>query len=508
MKLFTAEQIRELDTYTIENEPISSVDLMERASTKLFRAIKKLYRQDKPVVVFAGPGNNGGDGLALARLLTNDEFKVQVFVFKKADKLSPDCKVNYDRLLSIGNNPAIINTKKLPDLNGTLVIDAIFGSGLSRKAGGDFGSVIQHINAQDCEVVSVDIPSGLFCESNLDNDPESIIQATYTISFQVPKMAYLFAENEQYTGNVIIEDIGLLKEAMDAIHTPYKLMDTKQVSDLLKKRSKFSHKGNYGHAMLFAGSYGKMGAAILSSRSCLKSGVGLLTSHIPKCGYDIFQTSVPEAMACVDRSEYQLTGLPDISSYNAIGIGPGIGTKPNTVLLMKELLEKCTVPLVIDADGLNILSQEKKLIEQLPENSILTPHPGEFQRLFGSFKDGYERMLKQIEYSKRYNCIIVLKGAHTAITGPDGNCMFNTTGNPGMASAGSGDVLTGMVLSFLAQGYSSLHAASIAVWLHGKSADLYTLKQSMESLTATDIIDGIGSAIGDFYSDSGKENYF
>ncbi|MFB6319381.1 NAD(P)H-hydrate dehydratase [Saccharicrinis sp. FJH54] len=508
MKLFTADQIRSLDKYTIDNEPISSIDLMERASGKLFRVIKKLYRQDTEIAVFAGPGNNGGDGLALARLLTNDDYTVLIYLFTKADKLSPDCKINYDRLISIGSQPEIINTTKLPDLENKVVIDAIFGSGLSRKAEGTFGKVIQHINQQNCTVISVDVPSGLFCEANSDNDPDLVIRAHYTISFQVPKMAYLFAENEQYTGHVIIEDIGLLKEGMDKTPSPYKLIDKKLASQILKRRKKFSHKGTYGHALLLAGSYGKMGAAVLASKACLKSGVGLLTSHIPKCGYHIFQTAVPEAMACVDLSEYLITGLPDLSAYNAIGIGPGIGTKPNTVLLLKELLSKFEGSLVIDADGLNILAQNNELLEKLPVNTVLTPHPGEFARLFGSFNDGFERMQKQMELSKKYNCIIVLKGAHTAITNPDGECCFNTTGNPGMATGGSGDVLTGMILSFLAQGYNAYEAAQIAVWLHGKSADTFIQNQGMEALTASDIINGIGTVIHENVIGSAKENYF
>ncbi|MFB6342368.1 NAD(P)H-hydrate dehydratase [Saccharicrinis sp. FJH62] len=508
MKLFTADQIRSLDKYTIENEPISSIDLMERASGKLFRVIKKLFKQDTEIAVFAGPGNNGGDGLALARLLTNDDYTVSVYLFTKTDKLSPDCKTNYDRLISIGVQPETVNPTKLPGLENKVVIDAIFGSGLSRKAEGTYSKVIQFINQNKCTVISVDVPSGLFCESNSDNDPESIIQAHYTISFQVPKMAYLFAENEQFTGHVIVEDIGLMREAMDKTPSPYKLIDKADAAYTLKKRKKFSHKGTYGHALLLAGSYGKMGAAILSSKACLKSGVGLLTTHVPKCGYDIFQTAVPEAMACIDRSEYLISGLPDLSPFNAIAIGPGIGTKPNTVSLMKDLLEQYSGDMVIDADGLNILSQNKELLEKLPPHTILTPHPGEFARLFGSYKDGFERMQRQIELSKQYNCIIVLKGAHTAVTNPEGECHFNTTGNPGMATAGSGDALTGMILSFLSQGYPAFEAAKLAVWLHGKSADMFVLNQGMEALTATDIINGIGTTIHEHLIGSAKENYF
>lgn len=508
MKLFTAEQIHKLDKYTIENEPISSIDLMERASGKLFKAVKKLYRKDKQVVVFAGPGNNGGDGLALARMLRNDDYNVVVYVFSPKDKLSPDCKSNYDRLLSIGLHPEQVRTSKLPDLNQTVVIDAIFGSGLSRKAEGVYEKVIRHINSQTCEVVSVDVPSGLFCESNLDNNPKAIVKANHTISFQVPKMAFLFAENEKHSGQVIIEDIGLMQAAMEKTESPYSLLSQKKLEQLIIKRNKFSHKGNYGHALLVAGSYGKMGAAILASKACLKSGVGLLTTHIPKCGYQIIQSSTPETMACIDRSEYLISEVPDIGTYNAIAIGPGIGTKPNTRLMLSDLIKQCKVPMVIDADGLNILSEKKELLDTLPDNTILTPHPGEFARLFGTNNDGFERLQKQIEASKRYKCVIVLKGAHTCISNQDGLCYFNTTGNPGMATAGSGDALTGIILSLVAQGYSTFDAAKLAVWIHGTSADQYTKGQDMVSLTASDIINGIGKAFNIFNENNSKENYF
>lgn len=480
---------------------------MERAAGKLFKSFKKLFKRSQQVAVFAGPGNNGGDGLALARLLINDDFSVRVYLLTDTKKMSPDCKANYDRLLSIGSQPQIIRPDSLPPLDDYVVVDAIFGSGLSRPAEGLYGKVISHINQSHCTIFSVDIPSGLFCESNLNNSPESIVHASFTISFQVPKMAFLFSENAIYTGHVIIEDIGLLQAGMDSTESPYRLTDQNLIAKTLRPRQKFAHKGTFGHALLFAGSIGKMGAAVLASRACLKSGAGLLTTHVPHCGYNILQSSVPEAMACTDRSEYHMTELPDLKPYSAIGIGPGINTKPNTGVLLKDLIENCSVPLVIDADALNILALQPALLERLPKNTILTPHPGEFSRLFGNITDGFLRIQKQIEMSAKLNVVIILKGAHTSVTLPDGSCFFNTTGNPGMATAGSGDVLTGMVLALLAQGYPAKDAAIIATWLHGKAADIYIKDQGMETLTASDITDSLGKAFA-IFGDSLQKGYY
>lgn len=508
MKLFKASQIRELDQFTIVNEPISSIELMERASIKLFRVFKMRYKRQSNVIVFAGPGNNGGDGLALARLLLNDDYNVQVFLCTKPDKLSPDCRSNYDRLNSIGADISIASTKNLPELSNKIVVDALFGSGLSRKADGIFGDIIQHINNSNCEVFSIDIPSGLFCESNIHNEADHIIKANLTVTFQVPKLAFFFAENEKFTGKIRIEDIGLMKEAIEKTETPFSILDQHYISSIYAEPLKFSHKGTKGHALLISGSQGKMGASVLASKGCLRAGIGLLTTHVPCCGYPILQNTVPEAMASIDRTEFHISGIPELDTFNAIGVGPGIGIKTNTQLMLKDLLTRCKIPIVIDADGLNIISKDKSLLELLPDNCILTPHPGEFERLFGSFTDGFERTLKQIELSMSLKCVIVLKGAHTSITTPQGKCYFNSTGNPGLATAGSGDVLTGILVSLLAQGYAADQAALMGVWLHGKAADIYLEEHSMESLISSDICLYLGKAFKTLNEERTTNIYF
>jgi NAD(P)H-hydrate epimerase len=412
------------------------------------------------------------------------------------DALSDDALVNYKRLADQGKAQITqIADKKIPKIDkDDLVIDAMFGSGLSRPLSGLAAIAAKHINHANAIIIAIDIPSGLYSEANELNNPEDIVNADYTLTFQMPRLSFFFAENEKYLGKWQIMDIGLLPKAIEEQQTGYFFIDKQGIAATLKQRKKFAHKGDFGHALLMAGSYGKMGAAVLSSRACLRTGVGLLTTHIPLKGYDIMQTSVPEAMVSVDSTSDNLSTLPEISQYNAIGIGPGLGLYNFTGLMMFQLLKAVNIPFVLDADAINLLAIHPEWLGLLPKNTILTPHPGEFDRLAGPSKDGYERHLKQIEFSKKNKIIIILKGAYTSISSSDGNCWFNSTGNPGMATGGSGDVLTGVVLSLLAQQYKPLDAALIGVYIHGLAGDLACEEASEESLIASDIINYIGKA--------------
>jgi len=451
--------------------------------------------------IFCGTGNNGGDGLAIARLLSKMPIDIHVFLVKITDQLSEDAQKNLECLYKI-DSVMIHQIEKISDLNlsnikeETIVIDAIFGSGLNRCTEGLSKEVICLINELNNLVISIDIPSGLFANQSVDfKDYEGIVNASITLSFQLPKLAFLLPENADFVGKWHVLDIGLLKKGIDMHETTFFLTEKKYVCKIKKQRKKFSHKGNFGHALLIAGSYGKMGASILASKACLKAGVGLLTTHIPHWGYQIMQTSVPEAMTSIDRSEMIFTGFPELSNFNAIGIGPGLDTKKNSANAFEELLDKIAdQKLVIDADGLNILSQNKFLLVKLPKNTILTPHPREFERLVGSWKDEVERLSILTAFCKQYNVITILKGAHTAIALPDGTCHFNSSGNPGMATAGSGDTLTGIILALLAQGYSEKDSAILGVYLHGLAGDLALKSESEESLIASDIISNLGAA--------------
>lgn len=499
MKVFTTSQTKELDEYTVKNEPISSLELMERAANLFCDA---LMNEIKPsaidkVAVFAGPGNNGGDALAIARILAGKSYKVEVYLFNPKDSLSKDCLSNKERILQ---NPQIKFTEVKgsfapPKLEGNdIVIDGLFGSGLNAPLSGGFAAVVKYINQSDACVFSIDVPSGLFGEDNANNNPETIIQAYRTYTFQYPKISFFLKENYPFTGNWKVLDIGIHPEAIEQIPSSTFYTEERDVTVMYRRRNKFSHKGDFGHALLIAGSYGKIGAARLSAGACLRTGVGLLTCYVPNCGYEIMQASVPEAMVETDANEYHISTVPDTDPYKAIGIGPGIGKDPETVQALENLLEKSKCPLVIDADALNIISDEKNLLTEIPPKSILTPHPKEFDRLAGASANSFERLEKARELSARINCYIILKGAYTSVISPKGKTFFNSTGNPGMATGGSGDVLTGMLVSLMAQAYSPLESAVMGVYLHGLSGDIASSIYSEEAMTSGDIIESIGKA--------------
>lgn len=496
MKIFSCGQIREIDAYTINQEPVSSVDLMERAAGKLFAWIKEKFSHSDHFLVFTGPGNNGGDGLVLARLLSTDGYKVTVYHIRFTDKTTPDWNRNHERLLS-SNIPfnLIGHVSQMPLISSDdIIIDAIFGSGLSRPAEGLAREVIEEINLSDAVKIAIDIPSGLSCEDNSGNDEGGIIRADYTLTFQFPRLAFMFPENDKFTGIWKILPIGLHETAIAITTTPYNYLLNEEVVLLLKNRSKFDHKGNFGHSLLIAGSYGKMGAAVLGARAALRTGTGLLTCHIPSSGYGILQSSVPEAMVKTDSSAGFIASFPDTGGFTAVGVGPGLGTADQTQKALLEFLTKLDKPVVFDADALNILATNKDNLNSIPPGAILTPHPKEFERLAGKSSDSFERLQKQLEFSEKYKSIVVLKGAHTSISMPDGKVFFNSTGNPGMATGGSGDVLTGILLSLLSQGYSPQNAAVVGVYLHGLAGDIAAGESSFEAIIASDIINCIGRA--------------
>ncbi len=498
MKIFNSSQIREIDTYTIKHEPIQSIDLMERAATACAKWIFANNFTNKTFIFFVGPGNNGGDGLVLARLLLNKRYNVRVFVVEFSTRRSPDCLTNLKRLENVKRaelHYIKAESKDFPKLSDKdIVIDAIFGTGLTRKLEGFAKSIVEHINNSDAKVISIDIPSGLFCDNNAENDKDAIIKAHYTLSFEFPKLAFFFAENEEFAGKWKILPIGLHQQYINSLETNYYYLKQNNIKSKLYNRKKFSHKGSYGNLLLISGSYGKMGAAILASKACLKSGCGLLTTHIPKIGYQIMQTSLPEAMISIDWSDIIFTDVPDIAKYTHIGIGPGIGTKQNTQRALLNLLDIVDKPMVIDADAINILSKNKNAIFKIPQNSILTPHPKEFERITGKTTDNYSRNELQIEFAVKNKVYVVLKGANTSIACPDGTCYYNSTGNPGMATAGSGDVLTGIILSILGQGYTPKNAALLGVYIHGLAGDIAADINGYEAVIASDIINNIGKA--------------
>jgi len=508
MKIFRCDQIKEIDSFTISNEPIASADLMERAASQLFNWLAARFDRTMRAVVFAGPGNNGGDGLALARLLHNNRYETEVHYIRFSGSESPDWHHNLSRLKNETDIQINIidDADKFPVItDNDIVIDTIFGSGLTRPAEGLAAEVIRIINQTNATVISVDIPSGLFGEDNSTNLKDNIVEADYTLSFQFPKLSFLFAENQIYTGDWQVLPIGLSPEAVKRTRTPYLLVERRDVLPLLKKRNRFDHKGTFGHGFLIAGSRGRIGAAVLGTRAALRTGIGLITCQVPSCGYQVLQTAIPEAMIIPDNNEEAISEVMQTGLDDAVGLGPCLGTDPVTQAAVHKMLRESDRPLVIDADGLNILGLNKEWLKILPPGTILTPHPKEFERVAGTMQNSFLRLKRQSEFSLEYGCIVILKGAHTTVTTPDGKVFFNSTGNPGMATAGSGDVLTGIILSLLAQGYGPENASVTGVFLHGMAGDIAAIDKGFESLIASDITDHIGHAFRRIRSDE-EEN--
>lgn len=496
MKIFATKDIKDIDAATCEEQGISSYDLMERAAQALTKEIAQRW-SDKQTrfVAFAGSGNNGGDALAVARMLIEKGYHVETYLFNISGSMSPDCEMNRDLLNEMAASTLTEVTKQFnpPTLTeDDVVIDGLFGSGLNRPLAGGFAAVVRYINASKAQVVSIDIPSGLMGENNTGNDPDGIVRADVTLSIQLPKLSFLFPENEKYLGSWSLVDIGLSQDAIDSKYTDYSIADEDEMPWLLKVRGKFDHKGMFGRALLVAGSEGMAGASVLAAKSCLRSGVGLLTVHVPRCNNTIVQVSVPEAMTDIDSGETHLTRVPqNISMFTAIGVGPGLGQDVETRSALYELINASKVPMVLDADALNMIGENHSYLQRLTHGSIITPHPGEMDRLVGRCHDSYERLMKARELASKCDVYVVLKGAYTAVLSPDGSCWFNNTGNPGMATGGSGDALTGIILALLAQGYEAETAARLGVYVHGLAGDIAARKTGEMGLTAGELVDSL-----------------
>ena len=486
MKIFTTTQIRQLDQYTIDNEPVASIGLMERAADRILQHFRKDWGMNTEVVILAGPGNNGGDGLALGRMLLQIGYEVQVILLHSG-KISADCKINKERLQEYFPDFFTEQNGRFdpPEMTKeTVIVDALFGSGLSKTIDGIYKKAIQWINSRPNRVVSVDIPSGLPGEA-CRTETDCVVEADFTYSLQFPKLAFLFPENEKFVGKWKVIDIQLHPKVIADTESNFVFLEKSDIQAILKSRARFSHKRTFGHALIWAGKKGMAGAAVLTSRGALRSGTGLVTVHSLEENRVILQSTVPEAIF--------VNELPNLVHYNSFAFGPGLGTDNQTSDMLFELLKTVQKPCVLDADALNIISQHKNYLDFIPENSILTPHPGEFERLFGPSANSQERIDKASEKAQEYSFIIVLKGANTLIATPDGKLYFNSTGNPGMASGGMGDVLTGIIAGLLAQGYTSEQSALMGVYLHGLAADLALQTQSEESLLASDVAGNLGN---------------
>lgn len=499
MKIFSNDDIRKIDRYTIDEEGVAAHELVMRVAEGVTAEIVKRWRPTKPVTVFAGPGNNGADALAVARMLIEQGFDPEVYLFNiRGNSLSRECRVCRDELAATGiaRLIEITDTMEHPELTDRhLVVDGLFGSGLRDQLGGGYCMLVRDINESGADVVSIDIPSGLFADWNPNTIARNVVHATLTCAVQFPRLSFFMADNAQLTGTVKVLDIGLSSAAIRATPTKFHLVEAHDLRRVLRQRGDFTSKADYGSALLVAGSYGMMGAAVMSARGALRSGVGKLTVHSPRCGFNILQTAVPEALYHHDKNDIVVTDMTPAHEYQAIGIGPGIGTADTTLTALDNLVRSHRKPLVLDADALNLLARRPALLPLLPQGSVLTPHAGEFDRLFGPQPSSEARLIKAIDVCRRHNIVIVLKGHYSATVRADGKVFFNSSGNPGMATGGSGDVLTGVIVSLMAQGYPSELAAVAGVFIHGLAGDMAAARHGQWGLTAGDIADTLGQAI-------------
>ncbi|MBR6177146.1 MAG: NAD(P)H-hydrate dehydratase [Bacteroidales bacterium] len=499
MKILSTEQMRKTDAATIEAQNISSEELMERAGNCLTQKILRLADYKSSIKIFCGAGNNGGDGLVVARLLFQNGHNVDCY-YIKSEKYSADFSSNLKKLERCSKDiiHQIDSAISFPTIEYTdIVIDALFGSGLNRKIEGILADLIKHINNSKAQIIAIDTPSGLG-DYAIPNDNDAVICANRTLTIQSPFLSMLLPENYRYTGDIDIIDIGLNQNFINQLDTPFSTYGANEARFTLPIRPKFAHKGTFGHSLLIAGAYCKTGAAILCCKACHRTGTGLLTVHIPQKCINIMQTASPETMVSADQGLDIIESSPDIEKFSAIGIGPGIGTHPKTAEALFATIKKATdnqLPLVLDADALNIIGNNKQWLNNLPTNTILTPHIKEFDRIFGESKNNLERIEKICQNTKHYSIIIVLKGAYTAVGLPDGTISFNTSGNPAMATAGSGDVLTGIITALLAQKLTPKNAARYGVYIHGAAGDIAAKEIGNCGITAQDIIKYIPFAV-------------
>lgn len=501
MKIFTTDGIRRIEEKSIEKENISRLDMMERAAEAVTYEIVTRWRASKRIIIFAGPGDNGGDGLAVARLLFAQGYRPEVYLFNiRSSQLSKCCSTNRDRLHELEGLDFIevTNTFDPPELTEhDVVIDALFGSGLRDPLRSGFAQVVQYINDSDAYVVSIDMPSGLFGEWNTGTDSRNIICADLTLTFNFRRLSFFFQENARYLGELRILDLEMSVEAISATPTDFYLIEHEDAHNMIRERDPFSNKYDHGTILLIAGSYGMMGAAILASRGAMRSGAGLVTVHAPRCGFIPLQTAMPEVIFEPDHNELVTSGIDLHHQYSVVALGPGIGTSDETVEAVDAFLKSFRRPCLLDADALNCIARRPMLLRSIPKGSVLTPHASEFDRLFGEHHTDEERLRKAIEVSRLYEITIVLKGHYSMTVRPDGKVYINSSGNAGMATAGSGDVLTGVIAALIAQGYTPDLAVALGIYLHGLAGDLAAQEHDAYGLIASDIANNMGRAIHD-----------
>jgi hydroxyethylthiazole kinase-like uncharacterized protein yjeF len=500
LPLLTAKQIREADAYTIAHEPISPVNLMERAS-KAFVGwfINHFPDKNSAVSVYCGTGNNGGDGLAIARMLHEHKYKsISIKIARFSEKETDDFNANLKRIAEVGLKVQEINPKAdFPAEKGFIIIDALLGSGLNKPLAGDYKKLAEFINGLSLPVVAVDVPTGFYTDGETELKA-TVIKADLVITFQQPKINFLLPESAPYINCWEAVDIGIDASFVQSLNSPYQFLEEKDIKAILKPRHRFSNKGTYGHALMVAGQAKTMGAALLSSAACAYAGAGLTTACVPESGLTALNTYMPELMAIVRKG----AKLPDIEweHFSTIGIGPGLGKDKHALDLVTNVLTNYKKPVVIDADALNLLAANPKLWKKITPGSIVTPHMKEFDRLFGDHANWWQRLQSSIEKAKEHSIYIVLKNDYTLVATPEGKVYFNSTSNAAMATGGMGDVLTGIITSLLAQKYSPLAACLAGVYIHGKAGDELALPNRMNVVLPSQVAERLPITMAKFMS--------
>lgn len=498
MKIFSASDIRQIDRETIELESIASIDLMERAASAVAFEIMSRWVPSQRMLILVGHGNNGGDALAVARLLIDQGYRPKVILINTQNRLSEDCAINRQRLVDSGYEDfeEITKTFTMPVLTKhDVVVDGLFGNGLSSAMPRGYAALAKNVYESGAFVVSIDLPSGLFPEFNKNNLRNNVMHANLTLTFQFPRLAFFFQENAECVGSWKVLDIGLSQEAIRRCPSSYYLIDETGVREALRPRNPFSDKNDYGRIYLAAGSLGMTGAAILSAKAAMRAGAGVVSVHTPGCCYIPLQTAVPEALVRQDGDNCHISKILPDKRFDALAIGPGISTHPLTADALEAFLRQTATPLVLDADALNCIAERRSLINNIPPNSIITPHVREFDRLFGDFYSMEERFHRAMDMAKFLKIVIVLKGHYTFVFRPDGKVFVNSNGNPGMATAGTGDVLTGIIAALVAQKFRPDVAASVGTFIHGRAGGLAAKRYGEYGMTASDLVDCIGPAI-------------
>lgn len=506
MKIFDVKHLAEADRVTIERQGITSEDLMERAATLVFKEIHRRLNNDPvPVKIFCGIGNNGGDGLVIGRLLLQEGYNVTMYVVNYTNERSRDFLLNYDKIKSLFKTwPTLIKSEEdFPEISSSdFVIDAIFGIGLNRPAEGWVAKLINTINSSGAFILAVDMPSGLY-SNKVPAADDAVIKANFTITFQAPKIVFFLPDTAGFVGEIIVLDIGLDREFLNNTSPVARLTDKEEARAIYRPRKKFSHKGTYGHSLIIGGSYGKIGSISLTATAALRTGAGMVSIYAPSCGYEILQTVLPEAMVITDKGENQLEDIKFDIEPDVICFGMGAGTSKETINTYRRFLQETKRPVVIDADGINMLSKDKELLRLVPEGSVLTPHPKELERLIGEWKDDFDKLEKAKEFSKDHALILVLKDAHTIVVYKE-DLYVNSSGNPGMATAGAGDVLAGVITGLISQKYEPLMAAVLGTYLHGRAGDIAAARLSQEGTLAGDIASYMGAAFLDLFKSEEK----